>query len=848
MTARVLAPATIIPAHLYVERSADRQLKTVIDEMGRPGYILVSRQMGKTNLLLNMKRNRSMDLVVYFDLSNRFETARKFFRNIIDTILEMSPELFESAAKVIDGQRRGDELEDSVEYDRHLRLLLKSANKKIVIILDEIDSLIGCTYSDSILAQVRSMYFSRGNHEIYNNLTYVLSGVAEPGDLIKDKNISPFNIGEKIYLEDFTRSEFDEFVSRAKLKVGSSVSDRIYWWTDGNPRISWDICSEVELEIAAGKDATPLLVDEIVDRLYYQEHDRAPVDHIRALVEGDASIRNAIMSIRYDRGNFADDRVKGKLYLAGIAKSDRALGIVIKNRVIDGALSERWIKQLEDSEPSALTIASEAFSAKDYVKAKKYFAEVFAADVEELVESKRIDYASSLFYSGDFNDAIDQYELIEAETVDERIRQLCSLQAGGAYLALKNYQSALNKLQTALVGPDRALVVSAKLNLQVAYARMKVQEYRSAAISLSEDLIEQIQSINEPDQKYLLTTALANASLIYSLYGNKDLSTAALERARSVAPLEFMPFLLVEGLKRSDEANEKKSLLAEFVELVTDNRLKLISDAQSPLGLTKLVLSLAVVGLATYADDQFDSFVRVIKDKYYQPTSSIVSILIDLAEAVETEDNSPGAVLLLRAESTYLTSDVPEFERIRLYRHLANSQSNVSAGSWGMKFLRTLNAHCPPDLLGEQDAIVAANFMVGRFSSKRSELAECFELWRRFEDTASEKWPEWGMLFLYLQMQCALDVKNVEDSSLFASKIISVSEKLEMKGKAFEALAPFLNGANDHLRSIKSVQLKNFKRNDKVVVKYKDADPIVSKFKNVEGDLRSGLCTLIGRS
>ena len=49
---KVLKPYTIIPTHLYVTRNADKQLRMLVDDMGRPGYVLVSRQMGKTNLLL----------------------------------------------------------------------------------------------------------------------------------------------------------------------------------------------------------------------------------------------------------------------------------------------------------------------------------------------------------------------------------------------------------------------------------------------------------------------------------------------------------------------------------------------------------------------------------------------------------------------------------------------------------------------------------------------------------------------------------------------------------------------------------------------------------------------------
>ena len=67
---KILRKYTTIPDHLYVNRNADEQLQTIIEEMERPGYVLVARQMGKTNLLFNAKRelegkNR---LFIYVDL------------------------------------------------------------------------------------------------------------------------------------------------------------------------------------------------------------------------------------------------------------------------------------------------------------------------------------------------------------------------------------------------------------------------------------------------------------------------------------------------------------------------------------------------------------------------------------------------------------------------------------------------------------------------------------------------------------------------------------------------------------------------------------------------------------
>src|SRR5947208_2466577 len=87
---KFLRSSTIIPPALYVPRDADRQLRRVLEDMGRPGYVLVARQMGKTNLLLNARRDLQTpkDVFVYLDLSNPFSSPRACFRNIIDAAVE----------------------------------------------------------------------------------------------------------------------------------------------------------------------------------------------------------------------------------------------------------------------------------------------------------------------------------------------------------------------------------------------------------------------------------------------------------------------------------------------------------------------------------------------------------------------------------------------------------------------------------------------------------------------------------------------------------------------------------------------------------------------------------------
>jgi len=333
---KVLKPYTIIPTDLYVQRDADRQVKNIINDMGRPGYVLVSRQMGKTNLLLNAKRKLETpdDVFVYIDLSNPFENAKSCFENIIDTAIETNPEKFEAVEKTILERRKA--LLETPPHKQHtneLRLLLKSISGKLVIILDEIDALTKTKYSDQIFAQIRSIYFSRVNFKELEKLTYILSGVIEPTEIIKDPKISPFNIGQKIFLNDFSRDEFEQFLNNSKLDLNQKIRDRIFYWTNGNPRMTWDVCSEVENQNKR-HELTEENIDKIVTDIYLTTFDKPPIDNIRELAKKDREIRNAIVEIEYQKGKEVSDKVKSKLYLSGIINYEEN-DIHIKNQIIN---------------------------------------------------------------------------------------------------------------------------------------------------------------------------------------------------------------------------------------------------------------------------------------------------------------------------------------------------------------------------------------------------------------------------------------------------------------------------------------------------------------------------------
>ncbi|WP_417798923.1 AAA-like domain-containing protein [Terasakiella pusilla] len=584
MKKRKLAPYTIIPEDLYVNRSADHQLKQVVMEGGRPGYVLVARQMGKTNLLLNLKRviENEGTFVLYLDLSNRISTLRAWFRYLIDSLCEtFDDHLYDIEGKIRE-RREARKLEPSIEFDRELRLLLKALPGKLVIILDEIDSLTGADFSDLIFAQVRSMYFNRANHSIYENLTYVLSGVAEPTELIKNKDISPFNIGEKIYLSDFSYDEVCELLSKANLSLSEQVIKRIFFWVNGNPRMTWDLCSNIEGVKINGRNVDIETVDNCVEELYLKECDIPPVDHIRTLVERDPQVRNAITQIKYGKGSELDERTVSKLYLAGIISSHiQDERTHIKNEVIDRVLSQKWLDSLSASSNDSLSNAQEYFKARNFASAVALFRDFLETnDCDDcLTETQWFNYGESLFFTSNFSEALSAYIKCIELTSDKDFATTCQYKMGQCSFYLGNYSKCLPSFEKAKENSSGFIHYNSSILISVAKIKVDSDSNKDKVLIVNNNLLDTISNdpqLDEVDRKDLSSVILYNNAAIYSADGKNEKAITELNKAFENARSKYKPSICIALMNLNSSSITEK--LQETVENVVSDRIDIVKE------------------------------------------------------------------------------------------------------------------------------------------------------------------------------------------------------------------------------------------------------------------------------
>ena len=204
-----VAGGTMRPdAQSYVRRIADEDLFNGLIE-NEFCHVLTSRQMGKSSLMLRTaaRLRESGISVAILDLTG------------IGT--NLSPEQWYCGLIVQLGDRP--DLEDEllafweeniflgpmqrwIETIRKVVLPLRAG--RLVIFVDEIDAVASLTFStDEFFAGIRECYNLRNEDSEMNRLTFCLLGVVNPADLIRDTRTTPFNIGRRIELNDFTEPE-----------------------------------------------------------------------------------------------------------------------------------------------------------------------------------------------------------------------------------------------------------------------------------------------------------------------------------------------------------------------------------------------------------------------------------------------------------------------------------------------------------------------------------------------------------------------------------------------------------------------------------------------------------------
>ena len=189
---------------VYLER--ERRPRRCIEHCraGDFTYILTSRQMGKSSLMIRTAERLAEEGVqpVIIDLTEfgAQTTAEQWYKGLLFTLQDQlrRTEWWPAQSDHAFGHR----------FTRYLReVALAERSERLVVFVDEIDTTLRLDFTDDFFAAIRFLYQNRAADPALQRLSFVLIGVATPGDLIKDAARTPFNIAHRIELTDFTSDE-----------------------------------------------------------------------------------------------------------------------------------------------------------------------------------------------------------------------------------------------------------------------------------------------------------------------------------------------------------------------------------------------------------------------------------------------------------------------------------------------------------------------------------------------------------------------------------------------------------------------------------------------------------------
>jgi hypothetical protein len=362
---RFRAGGVLRPGDLYIRRSIDERALRVLRE-GEIVFALGSRQTGKSSLLRQLQRQLGAShrvAVISLDTPTTTDDGAQFAESVIDSLFKALA-IDESESESVGARLRV--LAPGLRIERVFEHVTKLDARPLVVLFDEVDSTqrLPKAVASDFWVSCRAVWQS-----LHPRVTFGFFGVMDPDLVAHDRERTPFNIGQRLSLDELPRDNFDLEQLRTLSDDPGKFLDEVFEWTAGHPYLTQKV-------FVARQDARQKSVEQHVREVFLL--DGLTSDSCLRSVDnqfrGSSSAREDETALRlasardddreigemlaiYQRIRRAEtvtelpaDRVKRRLALAGLtaprqtsSSSDRVLAP--RNRIFESVFDDRWIEQ-----------------------------------------------------------------------------------------------------------------------------------------------------------------------------------------------------------------------------------------------------------------------------------------------------------------------------------------------------------------------------------------------------------------------------------------------------------------------------------------------------------------------
>jgi serine/threonine protein kinase len=270
--------AVALDSDFYIVRRTDIEFHSAIARQDSIVLVKGARQVGKTSLLARglQKARQAGARVVLTDFQNLSAAYLQSIDKLLLTLAELLADQLE--LDVFPHEAWNPQLSSSINFERYLRRqVFANVESPIVWGLDEVDWLFTCSFGSEVFGLFRSWHNRRALDPAgpWQRLTLAIAYATEAHLFITDLNQSPFNVGTRLWLEDFTFQQVEELNRRygSPLRNKAELA-RYYRLVGGHPYLARRGLHEMAIH---GLDLPALEAQA--------DHDEGPFgDHLRRLL------------------------------------------------------------------------------------------------------------------------------------------------------------------------------------------------------------------------------------------------------------------------------------------------------------------------------------------------------------------------------------------------------------------------------------------------------------------------------------------------------------------------------------------------------------------------------------